>query len=61
MFKDRHLPCLPAFIPQGPADKSVIEGNDCTFVSDFDRIQLQNNTETLGESVSAKAGLRGSS
>ncbi|XP_051910829.1 poly(A) RNA polymerase, mitochondrial [Hippocampus zosterae] len=31
----------------GPADKSVIEGNDCTFVSDFDRIQLQNNTETL--------------
>ncbi|XP_077365600.1 poly(A) RNA polymerase, mitochondrial isoform X2 [Festucalex cinctus] len=31
----------------GPADKSVIEGNDCTFVSDFDRIQLQSNTETL--------------
>ncbi|XP_057680602.1 poly(A) RNA polymerase, mitochondrial isoform X2 [Corythoichthys intestinalis] len=31
----------------GPADKSVIEGNDCTFVSDFDRIQLSGNTETL--------------
>ncbi|KAL4000702.1 solute carrier family 15, member 5 [Sarotherodon galilaeus] len=37
----------------GPADKSVIEGNDCTFVSDFNKIQLQSNTETqeqlLGE------------
>ncbi|XP_077592261.1 poly(A) RNA polymerase, mitochondrial [Stigmatopora nigra] len=31
----------------GPADKSVIEGNDCTFVSDFDRIRLSSNTETL--------------
>ncbi|KAI3355056.1 hypothetical protein L3Q82_017937 [Scortum barcoo] len=31
----------------GPADQSVIEGNDCTFVSDFSKIQLQNNTETL--------------
>ncbi|XP_063340397.1 poly(A) RNA polymerase, mitochondrial [Pelmatolapia mariae] len=31
----------------GPADKSVIEGNDCTFVSDFNKIQLQSNTETL--------------
>ncbi|XP_030254625.1 poly(A) RNA polymerase, mitochondrial [Sparus aurata] len=31
----------------GPADKSVIEGNDCTFVSDFSRIQLRSNTETL--------------
>ncbi|XP_036934803.1 poly(A) RNA polymerase, mitochondrial [Acanthopagrus latus] len=31
----------------GPADKSMIEGNDCTFVSDFSRIQLQSNTETL--------------
>uniref|UniRef100_UPI0037E8BA43 poly(A) RNA polymerase, mitochondrial isoform X2 n=1 Tax=Semicossyphus pulcher TaxID=241346 RepID=UPI0037E8BA43 len=31
----------------GPADKSVIEGNDCTFVSDFSKIQLQSNTETL--------------
>ncbi|XP_061661852.1 poly(A) RNA polymerase, mitochondrial isoform X1 [Syngnathoides biaculeatus] len=31
----------------GPADKSVIEGNDCTFVSDFDRIQFPRNTETL--------------
>ncbi|XP_070784370.1 poly(A) RNA polymerase, mitochondrial [Enoplosus armatus] len=31
----------------GPADKSVIEGNDCTFVSDFSKIQLQGNTDTL--------------
>ncbi|XP_069007405.1 poly(A) RNA polymerase, mitochondrial [Embiotoca jacksoni] len=31
----------------GPADKSVIEGNDCTFVSDFSKIQPQSNTETL--------------
>ncbi|XP_039983264.1 poly(A) RNA polymerase, mitochondrial [Xiphias gladius] len=31
----------------GPADKSVIEGNDCTFVSDFSKIQLHSNTETL--------------
>ncbi|KAM9775258.1 poly(A) RNA polymerase, mitochondrial [Syngnathus typhle] len=31
----------------GPADKCVIEGNDCTFVNDFDRIRLRNNTETL--------------
>ncbi|XP_041817882.1 poly(A) RNA polymerase, mitochondrial [Chelmon rostratus] len=45
----------PAIIPTldhlknlaGPADKSVIEGNDCTFVSDFSKIQLQSNTETL--------------
>ncbi|TNN56824.1 Poly(A) RNA polymerase, mitochondrial [Liparis tanakae] len=31
----------------GPTDKSVIEGNDCTFVSDFSKIHLQSNTETL--------------
>ncbi|XP_022609781.1 poly(A) RNA polymerase, mitochondrial [Seriola dumerili] len=31
----------------GPTDKSVIEGNDCTFVSDFSKIQLRSNTETL--------------
>ncbi|KAM9337725.1 poly(A) RNA polymerase, mitochondrial [Symphorus nematophorus] len=31
----------------GPADKCVIEGNDCTFVRDFSKIQLQSNTETL--------------
>ncbi|XP_059182551.1 poly(A) RNA polymerase, mitochondrial [Centropristis striata] len=31
----------------GPADKNVIEGNDCTFVSDISKIQLQSNTETL--------------
>uniref|UniRef100_A0A3P9PBS5 Mitochondrial poly(A) polymerase n=1 Tax=Poecilia reticulata TaxID=8081 RepID=A0A3P9PBS5_POERE len=31
----------------GPADESVIEGTDCTFVSDFSKIQLQSNTDTL--------------
>ncbi|XP_026147986.2 poly(A) RNA polymerase, mitochondrial [Mastacembelus armatus] len=31
----------------GPMDKSMIEGNDCTFVSDFSKIQVQTNTETL--------------
>ncbi|XP_070709153.1 poly(A) RNA polymerase, mitochondrial [Pempheris klunzingeri] len=31
----------------GPEDMSVIEGNDCTFVSDFSKIQLQSNTDSL--------------
>ncbi|XP_036377974.1 poly(A) RNA polymerase, mitochondrial [Megalops cyprinoides] len=31
----------------GPLDKCVIEGNDCTFVSDFSKIKLEKNTETL--------------
>ncbi|XP_041670674.1 poly(A) RNA polymerase, mitochondrial [Cheilinus undulatus] len=31
----------------GPTDKCVIESNDCTFVTDFSKIQLQSNTETL--------------
>ncbi|XP_017290519.2 poly(A) RNA polymerase, mitochondrial isoform X2 [Kryptolebias marmoratus] len=31
----------------GPEDRSMIEGSDCTFVRDFSKIQLQNNTETL--------------
>ncbi|KAM9839594.1 poly(A) RNA polymerase, mitochondrial [Aulostomus maculatus] len=30
-----------------PTDKSMIEGNDCTFVSNLNKIQLQTNTETL--------------
>lgn len=37
----------------GPADKSMIEGNDCTFVRDFSKVQLQNNTETLEELLRA--------
>uniref|UniRef100_A0A3Q3E685 Mitochondrial poly(A) polymerase n=1 Tax=Hippocampus comes TaxID=109280 RepID=A0A3Q3E685_HIPCM len=41
------IPTLDHLRDLAPADKSVIEGNDCTFVCDFDRIQLQNNTETL--------------
>lgn len=51
----------PALAPQGPADKSVIEGNDCTFVSDFRKIQLQSNTETLGERESVESWLEGCS
>ncbi|XP_061877718.1 poly(A) RNA polymerase, mitochondrial-like [Entelurus aequoreus] len=50
----------PAVIPTlnhlrelaGPADRSVIEGNDCTFVSDVEKIQLQNSTETLEQLLS---------
>ncbi|KAL2085823.1 hypothetical protein ACEWY4_019143 [Coilia grayii] len=30
-----------------PADKCVIEGNDCTIVSDLTKIQLEQNTEPL--------------
>ncbi|XP_028290869.1 poly(A) RNA polymerase, mitochondrial [Gouania willdenowi] len=37
----------------GPADKSIIDGNDCTFVSDFAKVQLQSNTETLEQLLSA--------
>ncbi len=33
----------------GPSDKFVIEGNDCTIVSDLSKITLQQNTDTLGE------------
>uniref|UniRef100_A0A3Q0SEL4 Mitochondrial poly(A) polymerase n=1 Tax=Amphilophus citrinellus TaxID=61819 RepID=A0A3Q0SEL4_AMPCI len=36
----------------GPADKSVIEGNDCTFVSNFNKIRLESNTETLEKLLS---------
>ncbi|XP_014012982.1 poly(A) RNA polymerase, mitochondrial [Salmo salar] len=47
----RTIPILPTLDHlkelAGPLDKSVIEGNDCTFVSDVTKIQLQDNTETL--------------
>ncbi|XP_071271261.1 poly(A) RNA polymerase, mitochondrial isoform X2 [Salvelinus alpinus] len=47
----RTIPILPTLDHlkelAGPLDKSVIEGNDCTFVSDFTKIRLQDNTETL--------------
>ncbi|KAK1885315.1 Poly(A) RNA polymerase mitochondrial [Dissostichus eleginoides] len=36
-----HTECLQS------EDKSMIEDNDCTFVSDFSKIQLESNTETL--------------
>ncbi|XP_074549720.1 poly(A) RNA polymerase, mitochondrial [Halichoeres trimaculatus] len=52
-LQNRNPPIIPTLNQlrdlAGPADKSVIEGNDCTFVSDFSKIQLQSNTETLGE------------
>ncbi|MEQ2222850.1 hypothetical protein ILYODFUR_030665, partial [Ilyodon furcidens] len=35
-----------------PADESVIEGNDCTFVTDFSKIQLPSNTDTLEQLLS---------
>ncbi|KAG9267965.1 poly(A) RNA polymerase, mitochondrial [Astyanax mexicanus] len=31
----------------GPSDKCVIEGNDCTMVTDLSKITLQQNTDTL--------------
>ncbi|XP_043085379.1 LOW QUALITY PROTEIN: poly(A) RNA polymerase, mitochondrial [Puntigrus tetrazona] len=31
----------------GPSDKCVIEGNDCTIVSDLSKITLKQNTDTL--------------
>ncbi|XP_035509330.1 poly(A) RNA polymerase, mitochondrial [Morone saxatilis] len=44
------IPCLDHLKDlAGPTDKSVIEGNDCTFVSDLSKIQLQRNTETLDQ------------
>ncbi|KAL1006747.1 hypothetical protein UPYG_G00076340 [Umbra pygmaea] len=47
----RTVPILPTLDHlkdlAGPLDKCVIEGNDCTFVSDFTKIPLRDNTETL--------------
>ncbi len=40
--------CVCVHFP-GPSDKFVIEGNDCTIVSDLSKITLQQNTDTLGE------------
>lgn len=54
-----HLQFIPALALKGPADKSMIEGNDCTFVSDFSKIQLQSNTETLGEHESLESWQEG--
>lgn len=31
-----------------PSDHCIIEGNDCTIVSDLSKIKLQKNTDTLG-------------
>ncbi|XP_010883902.1 poly(A) RNA polymerase, mitochondrial isoform X1 [Esox lucius] len=47
----RTIPILPTldYLKElaGPLDKCVIDGNDCTFVSDVSKIRLQDNTETL--------------
>uniref|UniRef100_A0A8C4DAM3 Mitochondrial poly(A) polymerase n=1 Tax=Dicentrarchus labrax TaxID=13489 RepID=A0A8C4DAM3_DICLA len=44
------IPCLDHLKDlAGPMDNSMIEGNDCTFVSDLSKIQLQRNTETLDQ------------
>lgn len=53
-----HLPCIAPLLSQGLADKCIIDGNDCTFVSDYSKIQLQSNTETLGEHESTEEELR---
>nr|XP_023679429.1 poly(A) RNA polymerase, mitochondrial [Paramormyrops kingsleyae] len=31
----------------GPKDKSIIDGNDCTFVSDLTKVKLQENSDSL--------------
>ncbi len=41
--------CFVCVYFPGPSDKCVIEGNDCTIVSDLSKITLQQNTDTLGE------------
>ncbi|XP_055006795.1 poly(A) RNA polymerase, mitochondrial [Boleophthalmus pectinirostris] len=35
-----------------PSEKCIIDGNDCTFTSDFDKIQLEPNTESLDQLLS---------
>lgn len=32
-----------------PSDQCIIEGNDCTIVSDLSKIKLQENSDTLGK------------
>ncbi|XP_010883903.1 poly(A) RNA polymerase, mitochondrial isoform X2 [Esox lucius] len=50
-WRRRTIPILPTldYLKElaGPLDKCVIDGNDCTFVSDVSKIRLQDNTETL--------------
>uniref|UniRef100_A0A8C1GSP5 Mitochondrial poly(A) polymerase n=1 Tax=Cyprinus carpio TaxID=7962 RepID=A0A8C1GSP5_CYPCA len=50
-LQQRNPPILPTLDRlkelAGPSDKCVIEGNDCTIVSDLSKITLQQNTDTL--------------
>jgi len=46
----RYIYVLCVYFP-GPSDKCVIEGNDCTIVSDLSKITLQKNTDTSGECI----------
>ncbi|KAG5268272.1 hypothetical protein AALO_G00210680 [Alosa alosa] len=50
-LQTRSTPILPTLDQlrdlASPADKCVIEGNDCTIVSDLSKIQLEANTESL--------------
>uniref|UniRef100_A0AAV2LAB8 Poly(A) RNA polymerase, mitochondrial n=1 Tax=Knipowitschia caucasica TaxID=637954 RepID=A0AAV2LAB8_KNICA len=36
----------------GPSQKCIIDGNDCTFSSDFDKIQMKSNSESLDRLLS---------
>lgn len=51
MLRVEHSYSLRLPLP-GPKDKSIIEGNDCTFVSDLTKVKLQENSDSLGEWVS---------
>ncbi|KAK1794072.1 hypothetical protein P4O66_010975, partial [Electrophorus voltai] len=51
-FFQRRVPAILPTLDQlrdlaGPSDKCIIEGNDCTIVSDLSKIKLEKNTDTL--------------
>ncbi|KAI4806799.1 hypothetical protein KUCAC02_017597 [Chaenocephalus aceratus] len=46
-LRDLAVTFFPLFKIKSRGQESVIEDNDCTFVSDFSKIRLESNTETL--------------